>query len=378
MATKKQTVLNRIWLLLMIVSISAGLTSCGSKGKIDSGVAIRPNGGVIAGGSSSLAPGQSGKAEGGNSEKTGKSKEIKAICIVYTGDVHGSVANAGKGDFYYHDDRLTYSSVAGYKQELLAGNNAVFLVDAGDALYGNKYASATEGQVIVDLMNEAGYNVAVPGDTDFYYGMDRFLELKDKCNATFISCNLYRTEDGVGILPSYCILESGGVKVAFVGVLTPEAVSDKKRSRSAFFSEDGEKTYDILFDEEGDKFYAAIQRAVDAAKSQADYVVLISHLGAEDSEDMTARPDTFSSKAVIMSTKGIDVCIDAHSNNAIEGELVPNMAGGMVVLTSAGKNLEAFGEVKISKNGKISSKLITEYDYRADNVYELERTIIGD
>ncbi len=325
-----------------------------------------------------MAEGQSGKAAGGGKNKEGNAKEIKNICIVYTGDVHGSIANGGKGDFYYKEDKLTYSSVAGYKMELQSEGNAVFLVDAGDSLYGNKYAAASEGQVIVDLMNEAGYNVAVPGDTDFGYGMDRFRELTEKSNATYVSCNLYNSEDGVGLLPSYCILESGGVKVAFVGVVTPDAVASKSRFLHAFVNEDGEKIYDILFDETGDKLYSAVQKAVDAAKSQADYVVLVSHLGAEADGDLTARPEPFSSKALIMSTKGIDVCIDAHANNAIEGELVPNMAGGTVVLTSAGKNLEAFGEIRISKGGKISSKLIKSYDYRADKVYELEREIIGE
>ncbi len=364
----------------MAIGVSGILAACGGKSKVDSGVAIRPNGGVIAGGTANIAPGQDGKAEGSSDNKKDSEKEkvIKNICILYTGDVHGSIANAGKGDFYYDEENLTYSSLTGYKYELQSQSNAVFMVDAGDCLYGSDYATKDEGMAIVNLMNEAGYNVAVPGDQDFMYGMDRFLELSEQSQATYISCNLYSKENGVGLLPSYCILESGGVKVAFVGVTTPDAVDEKSKSYEAFLNEDGEKAYDILYSEEGDKLYSAVQKAVNAARDQADYVVVISHLGCQVSEDMTARPEPLTSKAVIMSTKGIDVFIDAHAGNEIESELVPNMAGETVVLTSAGKNLEAFGEVKISKSGKISAKLIKDYDYRADKVYELEKEYIGE
>ena len=48
------------------------------------------------------------------------------------------------------------------------------LVDDGDAIQGDIIGSFTHGEAIVDIMNEAGYDVAIPGNHEFDYGMDNF------------------------------------------------------------------------------------------------------------------------------------------------------------------------------------------------------------
>ena len=50
----------------------------------------------------------------------------------------------------------------------------VTLVDAGDAIQGAPVGTLSEGGYIIDIMNQTGYDVAVPGNHEFDYGMPDF------------------------------------------------------------------------------------------------------------------------------------------------------------------------------------------------------------
>lgn len=51
------------------------------------------------------------------------------------------------------------------------------LVDDGDAIQGEPIGTLSEGEAMIELMNAMHYNVAIPGNHEFDYGADRFLEL---------------------------------------------------------------------------------------------------------------------------------------------------------------------------------------------------------
>lgn len=369
---------NRISIILLAMLPVITLMGCDGKNKASSGIATGANSGTVTGSMYNEAPGQDGKSKSSGKRKESEIREIKNICILYTGNAQGAMDNAGRDSYYYDTEHLTYSSIAGYKHEQQSLSNAVFVVDAGGSMSGSKYTKKTEGMTAVELMNAVGYNVATPNEYDLVYGLDRFKELNELNNAAYISCNLYHVDNGVGLLPSYCILESGGVKVAFVGITSPSIAYEDSDIYNLLCNEEGEKLYDVLFSEDGDRLYSAVQKAVDTAKKQSDYVVAISNLGTDEEDDLNARPSLLSSGDVIMNTRDIDVFIDTGSDLEIESKMIPNVEGKMVLLTVPGKKLSSFGEIKISKSGKISSRLIDSYDYRDDKVYELEIKCMGD
>ena len=53
----------------------------------------------------------------------------------------------------------------------------VITVEAGDAIQGEAIGSTSEGAAIVDIMNTVGYDYGVPGNHEFDYGLERFLEI---------------------------------------------------------------------------------------------------------------------------------------------------------------------------------------------------------
>ncbi|MBR0435846.1 MAG: metallophosphoesterase, partial [Clostridia bacterium] len=80
--------------------------------------------------------------------------------ILFTNDVHCGIR-----------DGWGYAGVADLKKSLEAAGNEVLLVDAGDHVQGGPIGSLTQGEAIIDIMNEVGYDLATLGNHEFDYGM---------------------------------------------------------------------------------------------------------------------------------------------------------------------------------------------------------------
>ena len=264
------------------------------------------------------------------------------VVILYTNDVHT-----------YITEDLTYSTVAAYKDTF---ENAL-LLDAGDAIQGTAYGSMDQGETITALMNAAGYDLATLGNHEFDYGMDGAMAAIERAAFPYVSCNFYHEENGVkgdNVLESYRIFDMNGVKVAVIGITTPESFT--KSTPAYFQDENGNYIYGIAGGTDGSELYAAVQAAIDEAAPQADYVIALGHLGVDES----SRPWT--SREVIANTTGLDAFIDGHSHTTIASETVTDKGGNGVLLTQTGSYLGAVGKLTISADGTITSELLTAED----------------
>ena len=216
------------------------------------------------------------------------------IVILGTSDVHCGI-----------DQNIGYAGLAAYKKAMAEKYNYVALVDAGDAIQGDTIGTLSKGEYLVDIMNEVGYDVVVPGNHEFDYGMDQFLNvIVPKMKATYVSANFMKGDKLV--FDAYKMMTYGSKKVAFVGISTPETLV--KSTPTYFQDKFGNYIYDFCNDKTGDKLYKAVQSAVDAAKKAgADYVVAVAHLGT----DAASAPWT--STDVIKNTTGIDALLDAEA-----------------------------------------------------------------
>lgn len=268
------------------------------------------------------------------------------LVVLYTNDVHCAVVADEESQV------LGYSKVAGLKKELEAAGDTVALVDAGDAIQGEAIGTLSSGEYIVDIMNQVGYDLAVPGNHEFDYGMENFLELTEKAEYPYISCNFVDLTADAPVFDAYEILDMDGTKVAFVGICTPKTITS---STPKYFQNDqGEYIYGFRQDGDGTAFYDSVQEAVDAARGEgADYVIAVAHLGIE------ASCSPWTSSEMIENTTGIDAVLDGHSHSTIEGEKVKNKDGEEVLLTSTGTKLAAIGKLTISEDGVFTSELVS-------------------
>ena len=279
------------------------------------------------------------------------------IVVLYTNDVHCGI-----------DDSIGYAGLAAYKADKLKETKNVVLVDAGDAIQGDLAGALSKGDYIVDIMNQVGYDVAIPGNHEFDFGMDQFLALTKKSNAKYISSNFTDTKANKTVFDPYVIKELGGKKVAFVGISTPESIT---KSTPAFFQDEkGNYIYDFCNDKTGKKLYKAVQNAIDAAKAEgADYVIALGHMGIDDQ----SKPWT--SREVIANTTGLNAFIDGHSHSTVASEAVKDKDGKEVTLSQTGTKLAAIGELIITADGKISTSLVTDYAEKDEKTASLIKEV---
>ena len=264
------------------------------------------------------------------------------IIILYTNDVHCGVT-----------DNIGYAGLALYEKQMKEETPYVALVDAGDAIQGAPIGTLSEGGDIVSIMNQVGYDFAIPGNHEFDYGMDRLLELSDQLNCGYYSCNFTDLRTGESVFEPYKIMDFGQVQVAFVGATTPESFT---KSTPKYFQDDsGNYIYGFCEDETGQALYSRIQETVDEARTAgADYVILVGHLG---NAGITPR---WASQAVVANTDGIDAVIDGHSHETVASTTLKNKDGEDVLLTQTGTKLADIGKMTIGIDGTITAELVDQ------------------
>lgn len=277
------------------------------------------------------------------------------LVILYTNDVHCAVESDDEKGI------LGYAKIAAMKKELKEDGDSVFLVDAGDAIQGATIGTLSDGEYIIEIMNECGYDLAIPGNHEFDYGMEQFFELTKKADFPYIACNFINSATEEAVLGGYSIQEIGGRKAAFIGICTPRSITS---STPAYFqNEDGEYIYSFMQDKEGTALYNCVQETVDEVQEAgADYVIAVAHLGILDS------CSPWTSTELIENTTGIDVVLDGHSHSVLAGEKVKNKEGKEVLLTSTGTKMASVGKLTIRPDGSMKTELIETYDKADDTV----------
>ena len=262
----------------------------------------------------------------------------KDLVVLFTSDVHCGI-----------DQGFGYAGLVAIRDNLKKTNH-VLLVDNGDAIQGEPVGTMTTGDAIITLMNSVGYDIAIPGNHEFDYGMDRFLELAKKARFPYISCNF--NKEGELVFEPYVIKEFDGVKVAFVGVTTPKTITSS--TPKYFQDDDGNYIYGFMQDDTGEGVYNAVQTAVDAARENgAQYVVALGHVGNEE----TCAPWTYAD--IIANTTGIDAFLDGHSHDT-DQVTMKNKDGVDVLRSACGTKLGGVGWLKIeAATGKLTTGLYT-------------------
>ena len=254
------------------------------------------------------------------------SNEVK-INILHTNDVHGRAEHdASNGVIGYP---IYKTIIDEYKA---AGNTLVF--DAGDAVHGTNFATLSEGESMIKLMNELGIQAMTPGNHEFNYGFDRLKELESQANFQFLASNV-ANEAGENPFKSGTTFDAEGYTIGVFGLATPET-----KYKSNPLNTVGIEFTDVV---------AAAQKEVESLKAKgADVIVLLSHLGMDESSEI----NTFT---VLDAVDGINLVIDGHSHHTLpEGRQYKD-----TLIASTGSYLSNIGLSTISINketGAVSLK----------------------
>ena len=281
------------------------------------------------------------------------------IVILYTNDMHNAVKK--------EEDVIGLASLVAQKKALEERGKTVILVDGGDAIQGGLIGAVSDGEFIVDIMEYVGYDVCVPGNHEFDFGMEQFLSIAENSTLDYISCNFKDLRTDELVLPPYKMITADGKDIAFVGITTPYTTTS---STPAYFKdENGEFIYGFSGDNEGKDLYEAVQTAVDSAKSEgADYVIAVAHTGYGEGLD------NWDATAIIKNTNGIDFYLDAQAHLTVNEKEFVNKDGDTVLLTSTGTKLQNIAEVTVSDSG-ITSRLIDSVEEEDEEAKEYIESI---
>jgi len=263
-------------------------------------------------------------------------ESVVKITIVHTNDTHSRV-----------DSGVGFAKVAAKIKELKAENPNVLVVDAGDTLHGQPFATISKGESIIKIMNAVGYDVMTPGNHDFNYGQGRLLELAKYAEFPIISANVIK-QDGTTLLEPYVIKEVGGLKIGIFGLSTPETAykTNPKNVEGLTFENPVE----------------VAKKMVEELKAKGvDAIIALAHLGI-DKESV----DT--SYLLRDNVEGIDLIIDGHSHSKLE--TIDN-EGKDVKIVSTGEYNNNLGIVTLTfENGEL--KTVEPSVFTAEEAAELE------
>ncbi len=239
--------------------------------------------------------------------------------------------------FYYtndfHSNFPQWPRVAAYLQKVKADREAkdqsYWIADIGDHVDRvHPIAEAYMGKANVELLNDAGYNLATLGNNEgITLAHDDLYDLYNDADFQIVCANLKSTAGAnpEWLVPAAVVQSKGGVRVGVIGLTAPF---------NPFYN---------LLDWHADPPFETLHKYIHRLKQSADVIVLLSHLGlSEDQEIARNFPE-------------IDVIIGGHTHHLLRaGEVVND-----TLITAAGKQCFFAGEVILTwdhKTGKLANK----------------------
>lgn len=260
------------------------------------------------------------------------SQREQTLILLSTNDMHAKIRN--------------FPRLAAAVEACRDTAQLVMLVDAGDRWTGNAYVdmAPTPGMPIIALMNRLGYDVATLGNHEFDHGQAYLGRLIDSMDFALVCANVVSDTCTFPQLPPYTIVERGGVRIGFVGVVTSyEGPGYPAGNASSFVG--------LEFP---DPQIMAAKYAAEL-RSKCDVLVLVSHMGDNRDAEFLTKNNQY------------DLVIGGHTHNQID-----TLIGG-TLLTQAGKNLTSLGVTKIRMRGReivdINYQIVPLEDYEPDETY---------
>jgi 2',3'-cyclic-nucleotide 2'-phosphodiesterase (5'-nucleotidase family) len=197
------------------------------------------------------------------------------------------------------------------------------LLAAGDMIQGNSWANLFRGRSSIALMNLMRFDAMVVGNHEFDFGRDTLKKRIAQAKFPVLGANVEGFTDG---LKPYVIKEVQGLKVAVIGVVTPDTPQSTHPRNVA-----GLRLIPPA---------AAGEKYLPELKKQADLIIVLSHIGYQADRDLAAQ------------VPGIGVIVGGHSHTKL---LEPTVINGTIIV-QAWEHAKALGVLDLTlADGKIKS-----------------------
>lgn len=259
----------------------------------------------------------------------------RTLVVLSTNDMHAKIQN--------------FPRLAAAVEACRDTAQLVLLVDAGDRWTGNAYVDKTPapGMPMIALMNRLGYDVGTLGNHEFDHGQAFLGRMIDSMDFEVVCANVVSDTCTFPQLPPYVVIEEGGIRIGFIGVVTNYEGPGHPAGNAASF-----KGLEFPDPQQMAMKYAAELRP------KVDVLVLVSHMGDDRDAELLGRETLF------------DVVIGGHTHVEID-----SLING-TLLTQTGKYLNNVGVTEIKLRGKkvesVGYRLVPLAGYAPDPLYQAE------
>ena len=239
------------------------------------------------------------------------------ITILHTNDIHARVQSTD-------DEGKTIGMdwLAGAIWAQKGADEDTLALDAGDTFHGLTLINLSRGSNMAMLMNLSGFDAMTPGNHDFNFGSQRLIELARILNFPVLSANLMDKDKTQYIFRPYKSYDFNGVKVAVIGLSTPEIA----------YKTNPFNVKDVAFTDP----IAAAQELMPKLRASHDVVIGLMHMGLDKSSVVTT-------EQLVKAVPGFDVIIDGHSHTT----LPKGMKVGNTLICQTGRYGHALGKVEL-------------------------------
>ena len=213
------------------------------------------------------------------------------------------------------------------------------LVDAGDTWHGSGMSVFDKGVSMVKAMNAIGYDAMVPGNWEYFYPKDHFIDIIDQAEFPVIAYNLTDKDWGDPVLEPYTVKQVGNLKIAVIGMTYPWTALTSSIGGAAKWWNFG------LKEEEARELIGQLREG-----ESVDLIVFVSHAGYGFDQQFAKRVD------------GIDVLVSGHTHNPVFDPVVWN---DTIVYESG-----AHGEYVSCLDLEVKDKQVISYQYKLIKVQE--------
>lgn len=226
---------------------------------------------------------------------------ITEVQVLTVNDLHGRIEpNLGNGE-------AGAAVIAGAVDAFEAQNPNTLFVSSGDMIGASTFTSfIADDNPTIDALVASGLDLGAVGNHEFDQG---FADLVDRVTPRFgdakysLGANVYLTGTTEPALQEYTIEEVDGVRIAFIGVVTPDTAAMVTPTGIA----------DITF---GDQREAADRVAAElTASDAADVIVLLAHDGAPVTDcSQIALGDSAYAQLIRGASADIDAIVSGHTH----------------------------------------------------------------
>jgi 2',3'-cyclic-nucleotide 2'-phosphodiesterase (5'-nucleotidase family) len=163
-------------------------------------------------------------------KKSMQNGKVQTLTLLHTADIHSQLDI--HDEFFIENKKPVYKKRGGFAtlKTMINGlrnqnPDNTLVIDGGDCFQGSGIAALTEGQAIVPLMNNIGYDIMLPGNWEVVYGKEMMMKDMFAYSGVKVCANMFHdTKDeqqGELIFPPYFIKHIAGIKIGFIGYNDP-------------------------------------------------------------------------------------------------------------------------------------------------------------